>query len=59
MFDLFVKNFLKKGGLSMPSITTRSWFSASPPPPPMPPGNMKFMIRMMFNWNPLIPICGV
>ena len=38
---MFVKNFLKNGGLSMPSITTSSWFSASEPPPPIPPGNMK------------------
>ena len=37
---MFVKNFLKKGGLSMPSITTSSWLSASEPPP-IPPGNMK------------------
>ena len=34
---LFVKNFLKNGGLSMPSITTSSWLSASEPPP-APPG---------------------
>ena len=37
---MLVKNFLKNGGLSMPSITTSSWFSASEPPP-IPPGNMK------------------
>ena len=30
------------GGLSIPSITTSSWLSASRRPPPMPPGNMKF-----------------
>ncbi len=36
-----VKNFLKKGGLSIPSMTTRSWFRASePPPPPNMPGNI-------------------
>ena len=44
VFVLLVKNFLKKGGLSMPSMTTSSWFSASEPPPPIPPGNMKFSV---------------
>ena len=45
VFVLFVKNFLKNGGLSIPSMTTSSWLSASEPPP-IPPGNMK--LTMLF-----------
>ena len=42
VFVLFVITRRMNGGLSMPSITTRSWLSAMPPmPPPIPPGNMK------------------
>ena len=37
----FVITRLPNGGLSIPSITTSSWFSARPPPPCIPPGNMK------------------
>ena len=42
VFVLLVITRFMNGGLSMPSITTRSWLSAMPPmPPPIPPGNMK------------------
>ena len=37
----FVSMRFVQGGLSIPSMTTSSWLSASPPPMPMPPGNMK------------------
>ena len=48
------------GGLSMPSITTSSWFSAIPPPiPPMPPGNMKLKTLAIRSWKPETPSgCG-
>ena len=36
--NFLVRNFLRSGGSSMPSITTSSWLSAWPPPP-MPPGH--------------------
>src|SRR4051794_37338700 len=47
-----VKNLRMNGGLSMPSICTSSWLSASEPPPmpPMPPGKMKSLIRSPARW---------
>ncbi len=46
----FVATRLPNGGLSMPSMTTSSWLSASWPPPPNIPGNAWFTSEPM-RWT--------
>ena len=50
-FVLFVSTRLKNGGLSMPSMTTSSWLSASPPPMPPMPGNMPWLTMLPILWT--------